>query len=235
MKTKGIFFFLIIFLITGLSSGKEFKGCYEGKYLFFKIVKNCVDFSYKNDEYYFFSDVRSIGIGKVFKDIHYYGFSLSNSDNPFYFEFIQNEKELISKQYLFFTPKNIIFQKLKPNVNIIKLYSNDNKYLDVFLASLKFYEKIPEQKKGKIKLFFNGKKYTVPYKYIKEEKIKTDAGKFKTYKVYVYPEIQGESLLKTKGKWIVWIDKKTKFPVKIYSSFIFGTIRLELINYSFND
>jgi hypothetical protein len=225
--------FLILVLSFGNSFSKDFKGCYKGYYLFFPIIKNCIEYSDQKNFIQFNATVETLGIAKTFRKIHYYGESFVPKDNQnfSYFNFIQIEKNLKVIQTYFFNKNNIIFYKrrnFKGEENIIIKNVLKEKYIDPFLASLLLYNSVPEKKEGKLLIFYDSKKYKVPFKVIKEEKIKVNSKRYNTYLVEVKPNIKSEGILKTRGKWYVWIDKEMKFPVKIKASFLAGTINLYL-------
>ncbi len=224
---------IFIWLFLGNSFGNGFKGCYKGYYLFFPIIENCIVYSEEENSIHFYTTVETLGIAKAFRKLHYEGesFLLREKRNPIFFNFIQNEKNLKVVQTYFFNNNNIIFYKkrnFKGKESIILKNVIQDSYFDPFSASLILYNSIPDIKRGYIFVFYDGKKYKIPFKLIKEEKIKINSKKYDTYVVEIKPNIKSEGLLKTKGKWYIWIDKKMKFPVKIKASFLAGTINLYL-------
>ncbi len=235
---KILMLILILMLTVQSSFGKSFKGCYKGYYLFFPIVKNCLYYEEKQNFIEFYTTVDTLGVMKMLKNLHYEGTSLilKETKTPIFFNFLQNEKDLKVVQTYFFKNNHIIFYKKRNFKGKEFIILNDivqNGYLDPFFSSLILYNSIPKVKKGNMFIFYDGKKYKIPFKLIKEEKIKVNSKKYDTYLVEIEPNIKSEGILKTKGKWFIWIDKEMKFPVKIKASFVVGTINLYLEkNYS---
>ncbi len=230
---KVLSIFLTFGFLFGTSYGNSFKGCYKGYYLFFPIIKNCVIYKEEKNLIHFSSTVKTLGIAKAVRKIYYEGesFILKENKEPIYFNFNQNEKNLNVIQTCFFYKNKIIFYKkrnFKGKENTILKILPQEQYIDPFSASLVLYNSIPKIKKGNIFVFYDGKKYRIPFKLIKEEKIKINSKKYNTYLVEIKPNVKSEGILKTKGKWYIWIDKKMKFPVKIKASFVVGTINLYL-------
>ncbi len=222
---------LLLVLFVGKSFGDSFKGCYKGYYLFFPIIQNCITYSEDKDLMKFETTVETLGIAKAFRKLYYTGESLILDKSPLFFNFIQNEKNLKVVQTYFFKNNKIIFFKkreFKGKEDIILRSLNKDGYTDPFSASLMLYSSVPKVKKGKILVFYDGKKYKIPFKLVKEEKVKIGSKKYETYLVEIEPNVKSEGLLKTKGKWYIWIDKNMKFPVKIKASFLAGTINLYL-------
>jgi hypothetical protein len=74
-------------------------------------------------------------------------------------------------------------------------------------------------------MFYDDKKYHIPYKVVGEEEIKVPAGNYYARVVDVSPNVETKGLLRPKGKWKLWIEKDNLFPVRMQLFFVLGSVR----------
>jgi hypothetical protein len=110
-----------------------------------------------------------------------------------------------------------------------KVYMSQG-YGDPYAVALHLFENIGKNKAGTLRLFYDDRFYNVPYSILKEERLSIDGVSYETYRVLVKPYIQGKGLLKPRGDWLLWIDKKSKLPVKMSVGFIIGSVDVVLEN-----
>ncbi len=224
---------LTLLLFFNLAFGESiiFKGCFKGYYFFIPIIENCITYIEDGNTGKFLTDVHTIGIAKVFKDLKYTGIALSEKDKSKKFFFKQKEKNLTVEYWYEFNRDKILTKKTVRKGSVIKrkqsIVPNEEGYLDPFIASVVLFKTFDKKPTGYLKIFFDGKKYKIPYKVSGKDTIKLSGKRYRCYVVELKPEVKGEGLLKTKGKWKVWIDEKTHFPVKVKAVFDKGIIYLK--------
>ena len=77
----------------------------------------------------------------------------------------------------------------------------------------------------------DGKFYSLQTKVLKTEKISTDYGKHKSYKVE--PILQSSGIFKNEGKMWIWFTKDEKrIPIMIKAKVVIGSIKVKLVKYT---
>jgi len=234
----------ILILLLGISfhsfsKGLEYKACYRGYYFFIPVIENCIQYSENGNDALFKTTVKTIGVLRLLKNVEYRGFSVMKSQRSEKFEFYQKEKNLEVVYRYVFHKGFVETEKRKKNRNKVfidkKRIYLDEKYQDVFTASVSMFKNFKNKKKGKMFIFYDGKTYTIPYYLKDEDRIKVGKVEYNSYRVILKPNIRGEGLLKTRGKWIVWIDKRTGFPIKVKAVFDKGIIYLKRTSFSYKE
>ena len=226
------FSFLMVFLVFVSAFSKEihFSSCYKGYYFFIPVIKNCISYDEIDGRGRFTTHVNTIGFLKLFKDIKYVGLSISKKDISKKFFFSQKEKDFSVEYWYEFLEGKILTKKtVKKNgkiKRITKVVDNKENYLDPFTASVVMFKSLKNKNQGFLKIFFNGKKYKIPYRISSQERLRLNGKYYSCYVIEIKPKIKGEGLIKTKGKWIVWAEKTTGFPVKVKAVFDKGIIYL---------
>ncbi len=234
MRRLGILLLFVLYVVQAFSKEIHFSTCYKGYYFFIPVIKNCISYDEIDGKGKFTTNVKTIGILKAFKDIKYTGIALSKNNFSERFFFIQRERDF-SVEYWYEFRENLIFSNktVKKGGNIkrfSKVIDNKDRYLDPFTASVLLFKNFKTRKEGFMKIFFNGKKYKIPYRLSGKEIIKAGKRQYRCYVVLVEPDLKGEGLLKIKGQWKLWIDEKTGFPVKVKAVFDKGIIYLKKID-----
>ncbi|NPA52615.1 MAG: DUF3108 domain-containing protein [Aquificae bacterium] len=224
---------LFLFYIGAFGKDITFSSCYKGYYFFIPVIKNCISYVEKEGEGRFTATVETIGILKAFKDIKYRGFALSINDKSKKFFFVQREKDFSVEYWYEFKDALILTKKSIKRGSVIRRFSkvvpNEEGYLDPFTATVLLFKTFRYEKEGFLSIFFDGEKYKIPYKFSKREEIRVGSKSYRCYVLVLEPRLQGEGLIKTKGKWKIWVDERTGFPVKIRAVFDKGVIVLNKI------
>jgi len=226
--TKSLLFLL---LLPILSFSNELTACYKAYLFFFPVAESCITYQEKGDTLRVSSLVRTINVGKLVKRVYNRGEALidKNTLNPISFKYYQEEGEFKRYQEYNFRKgkiytKEVKYKKLTNEVEKEeeKVYEQEG-YLEPYSASLKLYKDSATNKYGTLFMFYDDKKYKIPYSVIGKEELNTDIGSFKTRVIEVSPNVETKGLLKPKGKWYLWIDEDTYLPVKMKLGFVIGS------------
>ncbi|MFN3813461.1 MAG: DUF3108 domain-containing protein [Aquificaceae bacterium] len=229
-----IIIFIMFFPL--LSWAKELTACYRAYFIFIPVAETCIAYEDKGDLLHVSSFVRTINVGKLVKRVYNKGEALIGREqlNPVSFRYYQEEGEFKRYQEYRFNNgkihvKEIKYKKLSDQIEKSedKTYHNSN-FVDPYTASLILYRDTAVKRNGDVLMFYDDRMYVLPYSVLEEDKVFTDAGEFETRMVEVYPNIDTKGLLKPKGKWFLWIDKKTYLPVKMKLGFVIGSIEAYL-------
>lgn len=208
--------------------------CYRVEVFFLKVGESCINFKETEDMILVDSFMRTVNIGSLARRIYDNGYSEINKNSlrPYRFYFHQEEGNFKRDQEYFFIDNKIQvretkFRGLTDNIekDEKKVYEDLN-YLDPYTAALYLFMNVEKNRSGYIKLFYDDRFYKIPYDVRSEEKIKVDNTLYDTLKVVIKPKIRGKGLLKPKGDWTLWIDKKRKVPVKMNVGFIIGSVNV---------
>ncbi len=199
--------------------------------MFFPVAENCMKYKIQDKELIVEASAKTVVIGKLVKPIHNWGVAVSNASTLKTKEFLFYQREGNFKRdhvYKFYDGLvKVKITKYRKNSDkierVLEKIVSVGDYVDPFTASIAIYKHIPYKKEGRIKVFYDGKRQSIDYRLVGEERVKTDLGKFNTWKVELFPNISTRGLLKPKGRWFIWIDKKRKIPVKLKISFVIGT------------
>lgn len=162
-----------------------------------------------------------------------YGYAIISAKNlmPKEFFYHQEEGEFKRKQHYIFKNSRIYvkethYVKLTDKVEREeeRVYPFDG-YPDPYTASLVLYKNSIQNGEGVIKMFYDDRKYHIPYKVVGEEEIKVPAGNYYARVVDVTPNVETKGLLRPKGRWKLWIEKDNLFPVRMQLFFVLGSVR----------
>jgi len=87
------------------------------------------------------------------------------------------------------------------------------------------YKSALKEQSGNLKMFYDGKTYSIPYSVVGEEWV---LEKYRALVLNVQPNIKTKGLLKPKGMWRLWIDRENLFPVKMQLLFVLGSVKAVL-------
>ena len=222
---------LALLLLSQVSLSQQLKVCYRIYYLFFPVADNCAEYKIDGNELIVEAFAKTVVLGKLVKPIHNWGVAISELDTlkPKKFLFYQREGSFKRDHtYSFYDGLvKVRITKYKKNSDkverVIERLLKVGECVDPFTASVAIYRSIPTKKEGRVEVFYDGRKQRVDYRLAGEERIDTDLGEFNTWKVELSPKIATKGLLRPKGKWVLWIDKERRVPVKLKVSFVIGT------------
>ncbi len=225
--------FLFI-LFAGLCGAKELNACYKAYFFIFPMANSCITYKIEGETLKVLSEIKTIGVGSLAHKVNNKGGAIirlgSLIPNKFFFK--QEEGKFKRDMKYFFDKENN-----KINIHVIKYKELTDKvekeykkefsyegYDDPFTASIKLYLEAGYKKKGILYIFYDGKKYKIPYFFIGEDEID---GR-KVWLIEVEPNIKTEGLLKPEGKWYLWIDKQMRIPLKMELKFVLGSTLVKL-------
>ncbi len=195
-----IIIFLLFFQISNA------KICFDVEYFFINIAEVCIKYEKDKNELKTYVEASTVGIVKLFKDISYKGYAISdNNFRPKEFYLHQKEKKLLVIYKYKFDKNKIFSEKIKNNIKTKKIVNiTDKNFFDPFTAS---YLILNELINKKIKIFFEDKVY----------ELKILNKKFKNKKIIeIDPsKIKAEGIIKPTGKWRIIYDKGKLKEIKI--------------------
>lgn len=226
---------IVFFPVPAFSS--SLNACYDVKAFYIKVGESCITYSETRDNKISVrSFMRTVDIGSIAKRVEDHGEAFAEKDGmrPVSFKFYQEEGRFKRfQEYLY--EKDIIRVRETRYKGLSNVIQKDEKKtypfkgeVDPYIAALLLFKEVGQKKEGILKMFYDDRFYNIPYKVLREEKITVGEEKFNTYYVLVKPNIAGKGLLKPKGDWYMWIDKKSKLPVKMSVGFIIGSVKLYL-------
>ncbi len=219
-----------------LSWTKELTACYRAYFIFIPVAETCITYEDKGRFLHVSSFVRTINVGKLVKRVYNRGEALIGKEHlsPISFRYYQEEGEFKRYQEYRFNDgkihvREVKYKKLSDQIEKSeeKTYDYSN-YVDPYTASLILYRDTAVKGNGDVLMFYDDKRYTLPYAVLEKDRVLMDVGEFETRMVEVYPNIDTKGLLKPKGRWYLWIDKRTYLPVKMKLSFIIGSVEAYL-------
>jgi hypothetical protein len=179
------------------------------------------------------SYAKTINVGGLVKRVYNYGYAVISAKNltPKEFFYHQEEGEFKRKQYYIFNNSKIYVKEThyveltdKVEREEERVYPFDG-YPDPYTASLVLYKNSIQNGEGVIKMFYDDRKYHIPYKVVGEEEIKVPAGNYYARVMDVTPNVETKGLLRPKGRWKLWIEKDNLFPVRMQLFFVLGSVR----------
>ncbi|MCI4458842.1 MAG: DUF3108 domain-containing protein [Thermocrinis sp.] len=225
---------LLLLLLLPLSLlAKELTLCYKAYYLFFPVAQTCITYRLQGEDLRVYSYAKTINVGGLVKRVYNYGYAVISVKNlmPKEFFYHQEEGEFKREQHYIFKNSKIYvkethYVKLTDKVKKEeeRVYPFDG-HPDPYTASLVLYRNSIQNGAGVIKMFYDGKKYHIPYKVVGEEGIEVPAGNYYAKVVDVSPNVETKGLLQPKGSWKLWIEKTNLFPVRMQLFFVLGSVR----------
>ncbi len=228
------FFLLVLFFCPVNTFALNASACYRVEVFFFKVGESCISFKEEGDLIFVKSFMRTVNIGSLAKRVNDEGEAIIERTTlkPRFFKFYQEEGRFKRYQEYKYLDDKIHVRETK-YVDLTDKIERDEKkvyeqkgYSDPYATALFLFEHIGEEQSGVLRLFYDDRYYNVPYSIVKEEDITVDETDFNTYKVLVKTNVRGKGLLKPKGNWYLWIDKKTRMPVKMNVGFLIGSVNV---------
>ena len=195
---------IIIFLLFIQISNAKI--CFDVEYFFIKIAEVCIKYEKDKDKLKTYVEASTVGIVKLFKDISYKGYAISDKNfQPKEFYLYQKERQLLVIYRYNFNKNQILSEKIKNSSKTQKIIKiNDKNFFDPFTAS---YLILNELINEKIKIFFEDQIYEVKIlkKKVENKKIiKIDPSK-----------IKAEGIIKPTGKWKIIYDNGKLKDIKV--------------------
>ncbi|MDW8237047.1 MAG: DUF3108 domain-containing protein [Aquificaceae bacterium] len=223
-------------LFVASASASELKACYRAFLGFLPVAETCISYKLKGALLHVESVVKTVNVGKIAKRVNNKGSSsiLLDGLEPKTFEYYQEEGTFKRYQRYQFEGNKIQTLEIEYEGLSEKAESTEEKtfeyrgFVDPYTASLRLYKDLQKAERGDIKIFYDQKEYTVPYNVVLNEQVKTPAGTFNTKVVEVSPAIKTKGLLKPRGNWRLWIDKRTNLPVRMDLTFAIGSVSARL-------
>ena len=187
-----IIIFLLFFQISNA------KICFNVDYFFINIAEVCIKYEKDKDKFKTYVEASTVGIVKLFKDIGYKGYAISDKNfQPKEFYLYQKERQLLVIYRYNFNKNQILSEKIKNSSKTQKIIKiNDKNFFDPFTAS---YLILNELINEKIKIFFEDQIYEVKIlkKKVENKKI-----------IEIDPsKIKAEGIIKPTGKWKIIYEK----------------------------
>ncbi|MCX7990996.1 MAG: DUF3108 domain-containing protein [Proteobacteria bacterium] len=238
LKIKAFTLLLLISLgfFTNTSPANAITLCYDIEIFIFKVGESCISYKDMDDEILTESFMRTVNIGSVAKRVNDKGYAIANRDGlkPKKFVFYQEEGNFKRYQSYDFEEGKIKVRETKYKGLTDEIENDENKTYqykgqrDPYTLALFLFKEVFKSQSGNLSLFYDDKSYLIPYQVLKDELVKIKDKKYDTKQVLIKPEIKGKGLLRPKGNWYIWVDKKTQLPVKMSVGFIIGSVDVVL-------
>ncbi len=225
---------LVILLLSHHAISKELNACYKAYFFIFPVAVSCISYKIEGNTLKVSSEIKTIGVGSLAHRVHNRGGAEIKLGSliPKYFFFKQEEgRYKRDMNYTFDDEKNLILIHVKKYRGLTKDIEREYKksftyegYDDPFTASIRLYTEAGTKKKGTLLIFYDGKKYNVPYFLVGEEEVD---GR-EAFLIEVEPNIKTGGILRPEGKWYLWIDKETRIPLKMELEFTLGSTLVKL-------
>jgi len=225
--------FLLLLLLPLSLLAKELTLCYKAYYAFFPVAQTCITYKLQGEDLVVSSYAKTINVGGLVKRVYNHGHAVISAKNlmPKEFFYHQEEGEFKRRQHYIFKNSKIYVKEThyveltdKVEREEERVYSFDG-YPDPYTASFVLYKNSIRNGEGIIKMFYDDRKYHIPYKVVREEEIKVPAGNYYARVVDVSPNVETKGLLRPKGRWKLWIEKDNLFPVRMQLFFVLGSVR----------
>jgi len=225
----------VVILFTALSaSASSLKICYEARFIF-KLGVSCISYeTLENGIMHVKSEAKTVPPVSAFK-------KFTQEAQAFVYSSPLKSKTsfLVEKGASYTTTHDYIYEKdnVKFTVEKTKKKSgeikktkkgeyNEEDLFDPFAATLKIQFESADKKNGTVKIFFEGKKYNVPYTRTGRETINIKGITYNTRHIYLEPRVITDGKLKPKGKWYFWVDEKTNMLVRMEVGLSIGRVKM---------
>ena len=224
--------FLLLFLPFSILAS-ELTLCYKAYYLFFPVARTCITYKQEGENLKVSSWVRTINVGSLVKRVYNHGYAVIyiKSLTPIEFFYHQEEGSFKRRQHYTFKDSKIYVKEIhyveltEEQERIEERVYDYTDYVDPYTASLMLYKSALKEPSGNLKMFYDGKTYSIPYSVVGEEWV---LEKYRALVLNVQPNIKTKGLLKPKGMWRLWIDRENLFPVKMQLLFVLGSVKAVL-------
>ncbi len=221
---------LLILPLTVLS--KELTTCYSIYFLVFPVAESCVTYVYKGSKIAIKSWAKTVVVGRLVKRVNSWGEAEIIGLRPITFRLFQREGNFKRDHSYVFGNEGVIYRiiRYKKEGKEVKegVYESTVVLVDPFTASLLVYIDTPNFVDSTIPIFYDAKVQQIIYRTVGEERVDVFDRTYDTWKVILIPKIETEGVLKPKGKWVLWIDKKTLIPVRLKIGFTIGSAHVYL-------
>lgn len=239
VKAFKLLLMISLLLTPRLSLSQTTTLCFDVKIFIFKVGESCITYKYSGNEILIESFMKTVNIGSMAKRVNDNGYAIATREGLLSKKFVFYQEEGNFKRYQSYdfevdkikvreTKYKGLSSEIEKDENKIYQYTGQR---DPYTLALFLFQEIFKSEKGLLNLFYDDKSYKIPYEVLKDETILLNDNKFDTKKVMIKPEIKGKGLLRPKGKWFIWIDKKTKLPVKMSVGFIIGSVDVVLTKF----
>ncbi len=225
-------FLLTLLFLPILIYAKELETCYKVYFWFLPVAESCVLYSKEGGELRIKSWAKTVVVGRLVKPVNSWGEATLMGLRPKSFSLYQREGSYIRDHLYLFDERGIEYRivRYKKEGQIVKegFFESSVYLFDPFSTSFLVYLDTPNFKGGTVMIFYDGKVQSVEYRTEGEERVRVMGRVYDTWKVLLVPKIDTKGMLKPKGKWHVWVDKKTNIPVMLKVSFTIGSARVYL-------
>jgi len=219
---------LLLLLFAFLFSyGAEVTYCQKAYYFIFPVGYSCATYKLEGDKLLLEGWTKSSFLGSVVKKLEVKSTSHSRKDLTSERFFVELKTPTVRKVHRYAFEGNKVFYEIvveeegkERQVKRGELVVSSP--VDPFLAGILLYL-TADEKKRRLKFFYDGREQEVLYQVVGEEKLERIGREWDTYKVLVEPKVKTSGFLVPKGKWLVWIDKKTRLPVRLKIAFTIGS------------
>ncbi len=230
----------LILLPFAFSFANKLTACYKAYFVFLPVAETCITYEDRGKELYVSSVVRTINVGKLVKRVYNRGQAVIEKATlqPISFKYYQEEGEFKRYQEYTFKDGKIYVKEVKYKKLTDQIEKSEEKvyqeagYVEPYTASLLLYRDSAVKNHGNILMFYDDKRYVIPYSVLKRDSIDTDLGTFNTRMIEVYPNIETKGLLKPRGKWHLWIDEDMYLPIRMSLSFVIGSVNAVITSVS---
>ncbi|MDQ7038091.1 MAG: DUF3108 domain-containing protein [Aquificota bacterium] len=223
-------YLLLIFPAIVLS--RELITCYSIYFLFLPVAESCVTYRYEGSKLLIRSWVKTVVVGRIVKRVNSWGEAEIIGFKPLTFELFQREGDFKRDHRYVFDERGVLYRIVKYGREGRKVeegfLSSSIILVDPFTASFMVYTDTPNFVKSTIPLFYDAKVQHIDYRTVGEEKVEIFGKIYDTWKVVLIPRIETRGVLKPKGRWILWVDKRTLIPVRLKIGFTVGSVHVYL-------
>ncbi len=219
-------FLLFLFLPT-LLFADYLKLCFKAYYLIFPVGYSCLKVQEASErDLVIEGDTRSVFLGSIFRKIRINARSHARKNlasQSFQLELRSgNYRKIHSYKFKGNKVEYEITVEREQNVRVIRGKREVKNPSDPLTASLYVYLKASSERK-KHTFFYDGKEQSVEFVVVGKEKLERLGRIWNTLKVKVIPRVKTSGLLVPKGTWFVWLDERTRLPVRMKMSFTLGS------------
>ncbi len=224
--------FSLLLILPAIVLSRELLTCYSVYFLFFPVAESCVIYRYEGSRLLIRSWVKTVVVGRIVKRVNSWGEAEIIGFRPLTFELYQREGSFKRDHRYVFDDRGVLYRIVKYEDKGKKVeegfLSSSIILVDPFTATFLIYTDTPNFVRSTIPLFYDAKVQHIDYRTVGEEKVEIFGKVYDTWKVVLIPRIETRGVLKPKGRWVLWIDKKTLIPVRLKVGFTLGSVHVYL-------
>ena len=218
---------LLLLFLPVLLFADYIRLCFKAYYLIFPVGYSCLKVQeVSSGDLIIEGDTRSVFLGSIFRKIRITAHSETNREltsRQFKLELnSRNYRKIHSYEFEGGYVKYEIIVERERAVNVLRGRKKIKNLSDPLTASLFVYLKASD-KSSKHTFFYDGKEQSVEFVVVGKEKLERLGRTWNTLKVKVIPKVKTSGLLVPKGTWFVWVDERTRLPVRMKISFTLGS------------